>query len=226
MGTIERTVRPLTEKELRLLAWALAWRKRRQNSLRRRMFFNGLLVFGVFSGLIYLSTLTDRRGPAWYYCLLIGLVIAALTSIWPYFGLRRECRREVNLYERVLHRNEARVVRIQSDAMVEFEEQEDEGACYAFQLDSGRVVFLSGQDFYPSARFPNSDFSIVNVHADDGRVIASLIEKNGVKLKPLKKISLSWQLRTRIPENFETIDGDLSGIEEVLSQREQPRSSD
>jgi len=37
--------------------------------------------------------------------------------------------------------------------MVEFEQEEDEGACYAFQLDSHHLVFLVGQDFYASVCF-------------------------------------------------------------------------
>jgi len=220
MGAIERTIRPLAEKEHRLLSSALAWRKRRQKVLARRAFLIGLSLFVFFSGVTVTATHTDRRGPAWYYCCLISLAIAVPVALWLYFDLKPKFLREVDLYERALQRNEARITRIQSNAVVEFEEQEDEGACYAFQLDTGQVVFVSGQDFYPSAKFPNSDFSVVEIHADDGKVVESLIEKTGFKLKPLRKISYRQKPGMTIPENFKPMDGDLNHIEEVLSSRE------
>ena len=226
MGTIETTVRPLTEKERRLLSSALAWRKRRQQTLPRRMLLIGLAIFASFSAITVIATVADKGGPAWYYCLLISFAITLLISLWSYFDLRPKFQREVDVYRRALLRNEARVTRIQSSSIVEFEEQEDEGACYAFQLDGDQVVFVSGQDFYPSARFPNSDFSVIKIYADDGKLVEHLIEKNGVKLKPLRKISFQRKSRIRIPENFETINADLEHIEEVLSQRELPQPSD
>jgi hypothetical protein len=104
---------------------------------------------------------------------------------------------------------------------VEFEEEEDEGACYAFQLDKCQIVFVSGQDFYPSAKFPNTDFSVVNIYADDGKLVESLIEKNGDKLKALRKISSRAKSGMTIPGNLETVDGDLSQIEQVLASDQQ-----
>jgi len=52
--------------------------------------------------------------------------------------------------------------------MVEFEEEEDEDACYAFQLDGGRILFVAGQSYYRSARFPNTDFSLVGLYDKEG----------------------------------------------------------
>jgi hypothetical protein len=38
---------------------------------------------------------------------------------------------------------------------VEFEEIEDEGACFAFQIEGrNEIVFLSGQEFYEGPRLP------------------------------------------------------------------------
>ncbi len=101
--------------------------------------------------------------------------------------------------------------------MVEFEEEEDEGACYAFQLDEGQMIFISGQDFYPSAKFPNSDFSIVNIYADDEQLVESLMEKHGHKLEAVRKISSRTKSGMNIPDNLEIVEGELIQIEEILA---------
>lgn len=213
---VEKPIRPLSEKERRLLSSALAWRRRRVHALRRRSLFIGLTIFVVFWAMMVTATVADKRGPAWYYSCLMAIAIALLISLWTYFELRPKFTADVAQHENALHRNEARVTRIQSNAMVEFEEAEDEGACHAFQLDQGRIVFVSGQDFYDSAKFPNSDFSLVDILADDGRLIESFIEKNGTRLKALRKISSRQKAGMRIPEHLEIIEGDLHEIEQIL----------
>jgi len=217
MATMEKTVRLLNEKEHRLLRWALDRRKRRVKVLRRRMIFTGLALFAAFSGMMIVATVADKKGPAWYYCSLIGAAIAFPISLWSYLSLRRKFIADVQLLESALCRNEARVTRIQSDAMVEFEEEEDEGACYAFQLENRQIVFLSGQEFYPSAKFPNSDFSLVSIYGDRGILAESFIEKNGDKLEALRTISARQKSRMKIPDNMETVEGNLDQIEQILS---------
>jgi hypothetical protein len=103
--------------------------------------------------------------------------VALPISVWSYLSLRPKRFADVCQIESALRRNQACVIRIQSEAMVEFEEEEDEGACYAFQLNEHRVIFVSGQDFYPSARFPNSDFSLVSIYADNNALVESFVGK-------------------------------------------------
>jgi hypothetical protein len=220
MGTFEKTTRPLTDKERRFVSSALARHKDRTDTLPRRSLFLGLGLFAFFAVAMTATTFLDKRGPAWYYCLLISLAIAAPISLWSYFEVKLKVYREVDLYEGALRRDEATVIRIQSNAMIEFEEKEDEGACYAFQLDNHQLIFISGQDYYPSAKFPNSDFSIVEIHGEDGKPIESVIEKNGSKLKPLRKLSWPQKRSTSFPEDLEIIEGDLDNLEEVLTARQ------
>lgn len=220
MGTFEKTTRALTDKERRFVSSALARHKRRMDAWPRRSFFTGFGLFAFFAVAILTATALDKRGPAWYYCLLFSFAIAAPISLWSYFEVRPELRKDVELYEGALRRNEATEIRIQSNAMVEFEEQEDEGACYAFQLDNHQLVFISGQDYYPSARFPNSDFSIVEIKGENGRAVDSFIEKNGSRLKPVRKILWPINHRQTFSENFQIIEGDLDRLEEVLASRQ------
>ena len=220
MGTFEKTARPLTDKERRFVSSALARHKRRMDALPRRSFFIGFGLFAFFTAAILTASVLDKRGPAWYYCLLFSFAIAALISLWSYFEVRPKLRKDVELYEGALRHNEATVIRIQSNALVEFEEQEDEGACYAFQLDNHQIIFVSGQDYYPSARFPNSDFSIVDINGENGRAVDSFIEKNGSKLKPIRKISWLLKHSETFPDNFQIIGGDLDRLEEILASRQ------
>lgn len=217
MGTMEKTVRLLNEKERRLLSSALAWRIRRVKSLRRRMIVIGLVLFAAFSGVMIIATIADKKGPAWYYTCLIGAAIASPIALWSYLSIRPKFMTDVHLFESALRRDEACVIRIQSDAMVEFEEEEDEGACYAFQLNDRQIVIVSGQEFYPSAKFPNTDFSLVTVHGDGGVLAASFIEKNGSKLRALKKIPARQKSRFKIPNSMEIVEGNVDHIEHIFS---------
>jgi len=167
--------------------------------------------------LIIIATRIDKKGPPWYYVCLIGWAIAAAIAWWIDHDLRPKLVADVELFESALSRGEACVMRIQSDAMVEFDEEEDEGACYAFQLDNRRIIFISGQDFYPSARFPNTDFSLVTVYGNGGTQVASFMEKNGRKLKALRKIAVSQKSRLNIPDHMEVVEGDINQIERILS---------
>ena len=72
---------------------------------------------------------------------------------------------QIPALENALRTNRARAIRVQSERVVEFEEQEDEGACYAFEHDAASVVFIVDQEFYEDDDFPNSDFSMIEILA-------------------------------------------------------------
>jgi hypothetical protein len=163
-----------------------------------------------------LATILDKKPPPWYLSFLVGFGVALPISFWSYLSLRPKLLAQVREIESALRRNEACVTHIQSEVMAEFEEEEDEGACYAFQLNDRQIVFVSGQGFYPSARFPNSDFSLVSIY--DGEILVeSLIEKHGAKLKPIRSISSEQKSRMRIPSHRGTMQGDLNHIEQLLA---------
>ena len=64
--------------------------------------------------------------------------------LWAYLSARREINAVLRRLQNALLRNQARVIRIQSEELAEIEEEEDQGACYAFQLDIEKMVFISG----------------------------------------------------------------------------------
>jgi hypothetical protein len=71
-------------------------------------------------------------------------------------GDQRQLDAIVLSLESALRRNAADVYDVRAIAFAELEEIEDEGACYAFELEGERIVFITGQEFYEAPAFPAS----------------------------------------------------------------------
>ena len=211
MGTMTAFVRPLTEVERRIVNSSLRQKQRRLKSFWKGVLTAGLLIFGVFA----IVPMIVSRGRA-YIPVVAWFGIVTLISVWVYFSEKPKEESAVRTYAEALSKNEAHVTRIQSDEMVELEEEEDEGACYAFQLENNKIVFVSGQDYYASARFPNTDFSLIEIYGDGSVPVEGFIEKDGKKLKPQRKISAKVKSKLRIPFHLEVIDGSLVDLENLL----------
>jgi hypothetical protein len=166
-----------------------------------------------------LAMALDKRGMSWYVSGLIWFGIGLPITLWAYVVARSNLEQAVGRFESALRQNSACTIRIQSERMVEFEEEEDEGACYAFQLSGGRIVFVSGQQFYSSLRFPNSDFSLVEIQSGEGMPMISLIEKEGHRIQPMQTIPANRKAALEIPSHLQVIHGDISQIEQLLSQQ-------
>lgn len=164
-----------------------------------------------------LTLLASRATSDWPTVLLAWAGIAALIAIWALLEERSKGLARVRSYEDSLRRNEAHVIRIQSDEMVAFEEQEDEGACYAFQVGD-RIVFVAGQDFYPSIKFPNSDFSLVEITDSRGTLVEMIIDSAGKKLQPIRTIAAELQSKFRVPEHLQILQGKLEDIDRLLAE--------
>src|SRR5690349_2766027 len=125
---IETFIRPLSESERRLLNVIISVERRRLRLLSSRT-----IKFTIaFSAVLCLLTiLADRRLPWWTIAAFWAAICVVITS-WVLIELRMKelpsRRLRISRMEDALLRNEARVTRIQSDEVVEFEEEEDEGA--------------------------------------------------------------------------------------------------
>jgi hypothetical protein len=108
-------------------------------------------------------------------------------------------------------------VRVQASAVAEFEEEEDEGAGYAFEVGTETIVFISGQEFYPSRTSPNTDFSLIGIHGSEGELVEFYIEKRGHRLEASKTISADSEKRLRVPDHMERVDAPLSDLERALA---------
>lgn len=203
--------RPLTATERRTLSQRLTALERERKRLCRRLPVTCLAGFVIFSAVTILASDVPARLilPIWF-------VVMALIGAWIAVEDRLRNRRLVKRLRDTLNAGRAREVRIIASAVIEFEEQEDEGACYAFQIADERIVFIAGQDFYPSAKFPNTEFALIDIIGPSGQVEDFLIRKSGEKLKPLRTIPVNVKARLRVPEHLEVIHGNLGQLEQLL----------
>jgi hypothetical protein len=140
--------------------------------------------------------------------------------LWVRHDLKKDIRQlhdMLNAYQSARRRNEAEIFNVEATSYADFEEVEDEGACYAFQIEGDRLVFIAGQEFYPQARFPSHDFSLVYVLTERGEAIDMVIEKRGARAAAELTVPAATKLKLDIPETLEVIDGKLGQIEDLLS---------
>jgi hypothetical protein len=168
--------------------------------------------FVAFAGLTVLASDVSS-----YIVVGSWLVITVLLGLWvavsEYFR-RRKLR---IVLSRTRDSGQVREVRIVASDVVEFEEEEDEGACYAFQVAEDKILFVQGQEFYASPRFPNSDFALVNVLDPSGHSVDFFIRKDGVKLMPIRTVRADVKRQLCLPAHLQIVPGKLAQLEQLLA---------
>jgi hypothetical protein len=210
---VECTERRLTDDERRAVERKIG----RTSRQFRRLVPNVLVVSGLVCGLLCGLTVlaSDVR---WHVVVAVWSGIAMVIALPAAFSAWRDLSRQVRRLEEALDADHARVTRVCSDAVVELEEIEDEGACYAFRIGPRKVAFIDGQEFYASRSFPNSDFSLVSILGRDGREIDFTIRKAGSRLTPVRQIPAEVKQRLSIPEHLAVIDAGLDDLERSLAR--------
>ncbi len=212
--TLEPSRRPLTDAERRLLD-----AKIRDLESRLNRGPNALVPVAIGTGVLWILTLL-ASDTAWPIVTGFWIVVGTGLYLWVRRDLTKnlDALREMrHAYESARRRNEAEVYEVKASGFAEFEEFEDEGACYAFQLDDDRLVFVVGQQFYPEGRFPSHDFSLVYILDERDFPADEVIEKRGPRAEPTRTIPAATKLRLEIPEHLEVRHGRLDQLEEMLS---------
>jgi hypothetical protein len=206
--------RPLTDTQQR----AIRSKIRHLTAMGRRASSRYLPVTGGLVALLWLLTILASDAP-WLVVTAFWLAIGVGIALW----VRRDMRAHAGQLsgmaqglESALRRNEADVYEIRARAFAVLEEAEDEGACYAFQLEGDQLVFVVGQEFYEAARFPSLDFSLVYPLDERGNTVDMFIEKRGDKATPTKKIASAVKERLDLPQHLEMRTGAIEDLEAVL----------
>jgi hypothetical protein len=219
MPALEASRRPLTDAERRVLqAKVRAAQARSRQASSRAPVITAAVVL-----VLWLLTLLASNAP-WTVVTVFWLVVGAWLTWWVGRGMRKDAtiqQQWTHGLESALRHDAADVYNIRASAFVELEEFEDEGACYAFALDGGRVVFVSGQEFYEAARFPSLDFSLVYPLDEANRSADMLIEKRGLKAAPYRTIPFAVKHTLEIPEHLEVVGAPLDDLETRLRARVQ-----
>jgi hypothetical protein len=166
-------------------------------------------------GVLMVLTLLASDAPV---IVVVGfwVVMMAVFTVWIGMPGRRLMLEQVQILQDALHGNRARERRLQSDRVVEFEEVEDEGACYAFDHDGVSSIFVIGQEFYEGDDFPNSDFSMIELLGASGTPIDVLLTKRGRKLTPERVIPSAIKDGIEWPEHLSIVPAPLDRIESAL----------
>jgi hypothetical protein len=217
--TLEPRIRPLTDADRARLRRLVGELRARRHTARRGTW----IVLAAVLLVLWLLTLLAADAPA-AWITLFWLAAGAVLALWLGRDLRRETAHVPAVtasIESALERGEAASYDIVACAYVEFEEFEDEGACWAFDLGDGRVVFVIGQEYYREDRFPSHDFSIVEPLDERGRPAHEWIEKRGEAVAPVRVIpaDVKWELADGIPGHLGVIRAELDRLEEVLAGR-------
>ena len=213
---LESSLRPLTAAERRLLRARARELESRERGGPRTLAL-GVAVIAILWALTVIASDTP-----WPIVTLFWVLVGAAILLWVRRGLHHDLGRLRDMsrrYRSALRRNEGEVFRIQAKSFAEFEEVEDEGACYAFQLDGDRLAFVVGQGFYPRARFPSHDFSLVYPLDENGASIDMMIEKRGPRATAARTIPAATKLGLDLPEHLEVRKGGLEDLDEILRSR-------
>lgn len=209
---IQQFSRQLSAKEKRVLSLRTAHQRRLQRRVWGGSAVSALAVCAVLCS-ITLAVSDSPRGVVVSFWLAAALLFTA----WIALEERRRSHAVIKRLESSIRRDLAEVTRITASEVVELEEVEDEGACYGFQLPDNRIVFVCGQDFYESRKFPNSDFSLVHIQDEAGEVAEVLQDKHGEKLKPVRVIGADTRKALREPIHLEVVQGNLASVEACLT---------
>jgi len=207
------TERPLTPAEVRSLSARLQQALRESREALVKTGGASALVCGVLG----LLTFAGSDMPVWIIAVFWS-VLAITFTVWTGVPWHRTMRRQVASLDDAMRARRARTTRIQSSRVVEFEEEEDEGACYAFELDETTCIFIVGQEFYEDDDFPNSDFVIVDLLGTHGRPVDTLLERNGRKLTPERVVPASVKRLVEIPEHMTTVEAAVEAVEHALAK--------
>jgi hypothetical protein len=211
---VQEFERALTDAEKRELEARIEHLKSMVRLRLPKATVGSVIVCGALAALTLLVSDASRG-----VILAFWLALAVLFSLWIGLPGRTGPRRQAALLEAALRHNRARVFRVQSTRVVEFEEIEDEGACFAFDVGEGRALFVLGQEFYADDDFPNSDFSLATVLGPGNAIVDEIFTKNGAKLEPERRIARAVKDRLTIPDHLEVIEADLATVETFLTPR-------
>lgn len=175
------------------------------------------VAIGVIGGL-WLWTLLASDAP-WLVVTAFWLAVGGGIALW----VRRDMRRHADQFadmgtalQSALVAGIADVYDVRARAFAEIEEVEDEGACYAFEIEGPRLVFLNGQEFYPGARFPSLDFSLVYIRDDAGNTVDMLIDRRGARTAPARTIPAASAKQIERPEHLEVRAGTIEALTDML----------
>lgn len=189
---------------------------------------NAPLVVAGAVAFLWGATLLASDAP-WWVITAFWLVVGGVLHVWVRREQKGDARQQQELADRLesaLRADRAVVLDVRATRFVEFEEIEDEGACYAFATGADEVVVIAGQQFYPEARFPSLDFSLVYPQDEQAATVSFWMEKRGERAEPARVIPANVKRILDIPEHLTVVRCDLDRLEDVMRRPSRPAGAD
>ena len=208
--------RPLTDKERRLIRAKI----RNLSAQGRRASKAYLPIAGGLILVLWLWTLLASDAP-WGIVTAFWLLVGGGITLWVRKDMHTHTGHLEGMargLESALRRNETDAYDVRATSFAELEEIEDEGACYAFQLDGDRLVFISGQEFYESARFPSLDFSLLYILDERGERVDMFIDKRGARAAPARTIPAGVKHGLDVPDHLGVRSGRIDELEDSIGR--------
>ena len=176
-------------------------------------------VSGSALACVVLVLLTYASGTPIWIAILFWTSLVGLLTWWRQATKQRSMDERTALLDQAVRTNLARVTRVQSGRVIEFEKDDHEAACYAFEIDTDSSLFIVGHDFVEGEGFPNSDFSIVEIMAGRGQPMETTVEKHGTRLVPVAIVPNATKSLMVVPEHMSVLPLALDRITEGLPHR-------
>lgn len=155
----EQIERPLNAAEIRML------RSRIDRAHRdRRLSVQIRQLLGLAPPIVIVATLFSwfvGRSPA--IGVLSGVAFVAIMAPLVVLRNRRAQDRAISGHSNALAIDRAIVHSVQAHYCVRFEEREDEGDLWLFQVGADELLALQGQIYYETKRFPALKFEVVEI---------------------------------------------------------------
>ena len=176
-------------------------------------------ILGAALVCLFLVAFTVGSGTPFWIAIPFWATLTIVVTLWRQMPRQRSMDETTAMLNQAMGTNLARVTDVQSTRVVEFEKDDYEGVCYAFEIDAASSLFIVGQEFGEDDGFPNSDFSIVEILAARGRPVDKVVEKRGVKLTPVAVIPNATKSLMVIPEHMSVLPLPLDRITDGLPHR-------
>lgn len=170
---------------------------------------------GLVVGLLWSATVALSDAPVWVVSTFWAVVGLGLVA-WVGRDLARPPESRIAELERALERGMVSVLRIDCARYAEIEEYEDEGPCLVLEQPDGTLTFLSGQDVYPTPRFPSTEIHFVRVTDRRGGLLLELRRCRGSPLRASRVLPGVIKTRMRWRDDLEVVPGTLEDLDRVL----------
>ncbi|AYB30318.1 hypothetical protein [Chryseolinea soli] len=201
--------RQLSEREIKAL------NKNIKDIARRKSRLTRFIILWTIACLVTGTVASMYVDRALWLVVVIAVFIFIAIGLWSYFESRLPFDKELKGIESLKEKNLVTSVQVKATEYYELAEEEDEGVYYLFQIEADRILSFGGQDFYPTKKFPNSDFEIVEGRSVAGQIVLLETYCHGHRIKPIKKIKGKdkWDLLQKFDlDKFEITDGRLERL--------------